>query len=373
MKYASPHRNRLCGLATTALAALLLPAAAQAAATFGSLANFDSVNDSGKTAHGFEIDLEGLDKSRITDVFGLNRNFGTASPGDVERYGLPTVGDLLDGSGKVIGAKVVYLASFANGAWSAGTLSNGAYVTPGESCWKFGNVGYPNVPCDHFGVSTIGSATRTSYTWLVESGTAGQLDKATVAIPSVSFTPPPPVAPGVAPAPVEAVIQAPLVVPAPDPVIARQQSAYWVKIVQTSLPENVDLNDLMGGHNPFENPGVAALHDKPETEIEWQPLQLGPNPLFKEVQNAVSGAIGDKSVVLRYEFYRYLGQFDDEGYVDPTAAQTPHGNVLNASVGSYIGEQIAGFNAVQAVPEPQTWALLLAGIAMVGFLARSRS
>jgi hypothetical protein len=335
----------------------------RATATFGSLANFDAVNDTGKPAHGFEIELEGIGKSQISDVFGLNRNFGTASPGDVERYGLPTVSDLLDLGGNVIGAKVTYTASFANGAWSAETAS-GVFNTPGESCWTFGNVGYPNVPCDHFGVSTLGTPSRTTYSWLVESGTPGVLTPANVAIPSVAFTPPPPAPPGQPQAPVVAVIQAQLV----DPQVA-QNNAYWVKIVQTTLPDNVDLNELMGGHHPFENPGVAALHDKPEIEIEWQVLQPGK---VDEVSKAID-LNGDPSLAIRYEFYRYLGRFDDEGLVDPTGEQIPHGNVLNPWVGDYVGEQIAGFNAVQApVPEPEIQALMFVGLVALGLYRRRR-
>jgi hypothetical protein len=345
------HRSTLCGVL------LALPLAASAASTFGSLANFDTVNDTGRTAHGFEIELEGIDKSQIRDVFGLNRNFGTASPGDVERYGLPVVSDLFDANHAVVGARVTYMATYSGGAWSAAT-SSGTFNTPGESCWAFGNVGYPNVPCDHFGVSTVGSPTRTTYSWLVESAAPGTLVAANVAIPSVAFTPP--AAPA---APVVAVIHAQRV----DPAVP-QNNAYWVKIVQTNLPQNADLNQLLGGHNPFENAAIAALNDKTETEIEWQVLQPG---RVDEVSKAVQlGA--DPATVIRYEFFKYQGTFDGEGLVDPTAAETPHGNVLTASVGSYVGEQIAGFNAVQAVPEPATGLSMAGGLAIIGWLKARR-
>ena len=334
----------------------VVPMMSNATVTFGSLANFDVVNDTGSTARGFEIELEGISRAQISDVFGLNRNFGTSSPGDVERYGLPTVSDLLDGTGKVIGARVTYMASYTNGVWSIGTAS-GVFNTPGESCWKFGNVGYPNVPCDHFGVSTIGSPTRTTYSWLLESS-PGQLTGANVAIPSVTFTPPPQPA-----APVVAVFQAQKV----DPVVP-EKNAFWVKMVSTSLRENVDLNELMGGHHPFENPGVAGLHDKPETEIEWQVLQPG----FVDEVSKDLNLKGDPSVVIRLEFYKYKGSFDGEGLVDPTSVQTPVGNTLNDFVGDYVGEQIAGFNAVQAVPEPTTYAMLLGGLALIGLCRRRR-
>ena len=347
-----------------ACAALLLPAALPvAAAAFNNLANFDAVNDSSHTAHGFEIEFEGLDKRDITDVFGLNRNFGTPSPGDVERYGLPVISDLLGAGSAVMGSRVTYMASYSGGAWSASTAS-GVFNTPGESCWIFGNVGYPNVPCDHFGVSTLGNPSKTTYRWLIESATPGVLQPANVAIPAVSFTPPVPAQPNIPAQPVVAVIQAQRV----DPAVP-QNNAFWVKIVQTTLPDNVDLNDLMGGHHRFENPAIAALNDKPETEIEWQVLQPG---FVDEVSKAVD-LKGDPSVVIRFEFYTYRGTFDGEGLADPKGSEKPHGNLLNAFVGHYVGEQIAGFNAVQAVPEPQTWALMLAGVGVLAALARRRA
>lgn len=330
---------------------LSAPLLASATSTFGSLANFDVVNDTGLTARGFQIDLEGIDKSQIIDVFGLNRNFGTPSPGDVERYGVPTVTDLLSG-GAVVGARILYQASYVGGVWSAGTAS-GTFATPGESCWSFGNVNYPNVPCDHFGVSTLGSPSRTTYSWLVEGGAPGELTPTNVAIPPVVFTPPPL---GQPQAPVVAVIAAQQVNP-----VVKQENAFWVKIVQTSLPENVDLNELMGGHHAFENPAVAALHDKAETEIEWQVLQPG---FVDEVSKSIDLA-GNPALAVRFEFYKYKGRFDDEGLVDPLSSQTPHGNTLNEWVGDYVGEQIGGFNAMQPVPEPSGYAMLLAGVALL--------
>lgn len=340
----TPLRTLAAG---AALAGLSLQVAASG--TFGSLANFDVVNDTGWTAHGFEIELEGIDRAHISDVFGLNRNFGTPSPGDVERYGLPSLDDLLGPGGQVIGTRITYRASFANGVWSAGTAS-GVFNTPGESCWTFGNVGYPNVPCDHFGVSTLGTPTATRYQWLIETGTPGVLAPAAVAIPAVAFAPP-----AQAAAPVVAVIQAQQV----DPVVP-QNNAFWVKIVQTTLEDNVDLNELMGGHHPFENAAVAALNDKTEVEIEWQVLQPG---FVDEVSKAIQ-LNGDPALAIRFEFFKYLGRFDDEGLVDPLREQIPVGNTLNEWVGDYVGEQVAGFNAVQAaVPEPTSLAMMLGGIA----------
>jgi hypothetical protein len=160
-----------------------------------------------------------------------------------------------------------------------------------------------------------------------------------------------------------AVIQAQQV----DPLVP-QNNAFWVKIVQTTLPDNVDLNELMGGHNAFENPGVVALGDKTETEIEWQVLQPG---FVDEVSKSID-LKGDPSLAIRYEFYKYKGSFDGEGLVDPTPSQTPVGNTLNEFVGDYVGEQIAGFNAVQAVPEPATGLLISLGVIALGFFRKTR-
>ena len=54
----------LLGLAVAAMPGI------SAASVFGSLGNFDVVNDTGSTAHGFEIELEDLHVGDISEVFG---------------------------------------------------------------------------------------------------------------------------------------------------------------------------------------------------------------------------------------------------------------------------------------------------------------
>lgn len=68
---------------------LLLAAAAilpTYASVFGPLANFDVVNDTGGTAHGFEIEIEDITASNITPIFGDANRWP-----NMERYGVPTV------------------------------------------------------------------------------------------------------------------------------------------------------------------------------------------------------------------------------------------------------------------------------------------
>ena len=146
-----------------AIGALL--AAPAHAGVFGSLGNFDVVNDTGHTAHGFEIDIEDTaydHPGTISSIFGLDRNFGVP-PASVERYGAPTVSYIAG-----FGARITYQGSFANGAWNVGTQS-GVFANAGDSCWTLGGVGYPNIPCDHFGIGTFGNPTKTTYSRLLET------------------------------------------------------------------------------------------------------------------------------------------------------------------------------------------------------------
>ncbi len=141
------------------------------AAVIGFLGNFDVINDTGQTAYGFEIDLEGLHSSEITDVFGgPGRGFPTGRGFDpatsVERYGAPTIAEYTNGA--IFGTKVTYSALYDGTNWDYNTPS-GNVVTPGDNCWSGGGIGYgPSTSCDHFGVGTSGNPTKTTYSWLHE-------------------------------------------------------------------------------------------------------------------------------------------------------------------------------------------------------------
>jgi hypothetical protein len=352
---------------TTLLLASVAPAQA---AVFGSLANFDVVNDTGHPAYGFEIDIEdpSYDHTKISSVFGYDRVFSFISPdpGAVVRYGKPTVTDVAG-----YGVRIVYGGSLANT-----TTPSAPFATTGESCWPSANPGWQATSCDHFGVSTYGAPANTVYSWLVDGGN-GSLVKQAVGIPSVNyvFTPPAPPPAGQPPAPPPVVLA----------VIRGQQvgnnnldNAFWVKMTTTTLPENVNLNDLLGGDHPGAKPQIAALHDKPEVETEWQVLQIG---RVDEVSKDVQNANGDPSVVFNFEFFKYQGRVDDEGLVDPKGSETPQVDANGVAFVTladgrhdltFVGQQIAGFNAneVAAVPEPGPAALLLAGLATLGWRAR---
>ncbi len=368
------------GLAGTAAAVLLVVVLPASASTFGSLANFDVVNDTGHNAYGFEIEIEDLrydHAGTISSVFGLDRVFSFISPdpGAVVRFGKPTV-EYVSG----FGARITYGGSLGGMA-----TPSAPFVTNGESCWPGANLNWKATSCDHFGVSTYGSPAKTTYSWLIDAG-AGALSRQVVGVPAVNIAYTPPVANQPPPPPPVIQLQAQDLGRGADAVAQNKNNAFWVKIIKTELDQNVDLNDLLGGQHPGARPEIAGL-DGAEVEVEWQPLQLG---MVDEVSKSLDSP--KPSVVYKFQFFNYRGGYDDDGFVDPQSGNKPgqpedqrpsvdaQGIAFVTIDGqrhelNFIGQQIAGFNVneVAAVPEPQTWALMLAGLVGIGSLARRRS
>jgi hypothetical protein len=130
-------KNTLLVALTTATALTIAPLISSAS-VIGFLGNFDVINDTGKVAHGFEIDLEGLRSSDITATFGgPGRGFPTrrgSGPGSVERYGSPTISGYTNGA--VFGTKITYQGLLDALAWDYGTPS-GSFITSGDNCGRW--------------------------------------------------------------------------------------------------------------------------------------------------------------------------------------------------------------------------------------------
>lgn len=322
--------------------------------TYGTLDNFDVINDTGGDCHGFEIELEGITSADVPYWFGA----------PYQRYGEPT---LVPTSNGVI---VRYAATYTSGAWSATTPIAAGYFPPtdGHSCWAGVNPDYLSWGCDHFGVSLNASPTRTTYRWLIENPAApGTLmtfgNNAPIPAPVWNVTPA--ATPGDPPA-VETVI--PPIAPEGN---VKFGQPMWVKVWVTTLPNAVHAEDL--DHMIIDDPNVNIVPNEPaEVEWEWMLLQA------KVVNEVITGELvfsqitpgGSDAVTRRFEFYKYTGQTDPdpdnlgEALCDnPTALDqqlpasprcgAPDANGV-AGVGDLIGAQNAAVNLagpVVVIPE----------------------
>lgn len=362
----------LRSLALVAALGVAIAPGASHAAVIGYLGNFDVINDTGSTAHGFEIDLEGIHSSDITDTFGgPGRGFPTGRGFDpatsVQRYGAPTIAEY--SNGLIFGSKVTYQGLFDGTSWDFGTPS-GTFITPGDNCWSGGGVGYSAAtPCDHFGVGAIKNASKTTYSWLLETATPGTLSNGTVNLPAPVWV--------VVPAPVVGappVVAAQIQAPAPENNVEFGE-ALWVKVFTTEIDRPVGLEELIGGEgviNEVEN----------HTEVEWALMQmdLGNNGGRGEMHNGGNGAGNNADAVIRrYEFYRYAGVYDPESHEAKFIKDAIFGdsNPNPSDVGNYLGAQNGAVNLngppPAIVPLPGAAFMFASALFGLGLLRRRRA
>ena len=157
----------------------------QASIAYGSINNFDTVNDTSNVCHGFEIELEDCHSSDITYCYSYNH------------YGTPQIyEDTVSVPGHT-NCIVRYAATYSNGVWSGYTAIPTDPIAPTLG-HAFTNPGL-NFGGEHFGVGYYGSPTNILYNWLLDDG-AGNLvlgPSVLVSTPAFIYYAP---APGVAPA-----------------------------------------------------------------------------------------------------------------------------------------------------------------------------
>ena len=324
----------------------------------GTLSNFDTFNDTGLPAHGFEIELEGVHAADVQYFFGAPYN----------RYGTPSVIEFTDGARW--GSKVRWESTYdSTNSYASTTALSPANPTPtnGHECYLGGPAGatqgqYDSSGCEHFGIGLYGNPTATTYQWLVDDGSnSGKLTYANspVNIPAVSWQ----ANAGNVAAVVPALPPAPVAALPAVPDCALWGTATWMKIYVTEAPEPAQLGNLLTGDSDVpQEPGQVEtewqfLQGRPTCDDTGAPLAVQPD---NELVNEAPAGGGSESVTRRYEFYAYTGAYDDtdggnhealplcdsdpyrQSCGDPVQAQP------NADLGAYQGAQMVAANLVLA-------------------------
>ena len=303
---------------------------AQTVTLFGSLANFDVLNDTGQDANGFEIELDGVTPQQV--VYGFIYT----------RYGAPQIFAIPSGVGTIVRWQSPWDPVAQR--FTIATTSPAVFApVGGHSCVLTAIIG-----CDHYGVVNYPIGPTTKYYWLVADpnnlgglmrfgGSAVQMPQP-VQIPQPLIAVIPPAQVGNPPQ-VAFQIQAdpppPPAVPKPVPQFG---DAKWVKVYKTELQREVGLDELVN-----DNPIIPQ--DPGKLETAWKLLQYNPNTNGNGgvLRNQGGLGSGSRSVVRHYEFYKYSGAYNPLDH----SAQCADGICAapsNGELGDFIGDQNAAAN-----------------------------
>lgn len=326
--------SRLAALGAVSLLALgATPSRASIA--YGTLNNFDTVNDTGEECHGFEIELEDFESRDITYTYNYNH------------YGTPIIEEDTESVPGHTNCIVRYAAVWKDGAWSAYTAVPAGPIDPTQG-HQFTNPNL-NFGGEHFGVGYRGRPTAVKYFWLVDNGhgvlVRGPAVK--VATPTFIYNPP---ANGL-PARVLAEIE-----PPEAPPVREFGPASWVKSIVTTSHNNheIQLRDLVSD-DPDDPDDKDWRNGEPdEVEIEWELLQEEFGKDNDALESEQELPEGDEIITRRYEFYEYVGPIDPESGEALASDVGPdgiHGTNEDGKdfsdtkiVGDYLGAQMSAFD-----------------------------
>lgn len=361
------HLNFVLKALAIVCAAALGSDAARASVAYGSINNFDTVNDTSNVCHGFEIEL---DDTRTTDITYTY---------DYNHYGTPKITEFTssDSLGLHTNVLVVYEAVWTNGGWSAYTAipTNNIPPTQGHA---FTNPSL-NFGGEHFGVGYRNSPTKVYYHWLTNSGST-LMRGPQVYVSTPTFTYYPPVL-NVAPAQVVPAIPAPVLPQIPslaDPLVMFEfGDATWVKVITTTSHTNkpIELRELVtpDTNNPSAKDWRNGEPDQVETE--WQLLQTdfasgvnnptnGVGGNFGQLGNHTNNVASDDVVTYRYEYYAYIGPYADwdthQALCEVVAPDGVHGVgivtnntvVIDLSTNEVVGKFLGSQMSAMAVTPP---------------------
>jgi uncharacterized repeat protein (TIGR02543 family) len=313
----------LFSLVMLALALFIAPVATQAqtATIFGALSNFDVVNNTEHEAHGFEIQLEGLQAGDIYYTFST------------QRYGTPTIEPY------ATGVYVRWTSAYDQNAqqFQQTTVAHPAGTPFAGQCYSW-NPGYAASGCEHFGVTLRANPVKTTYRWLIaDPQTAGALlpFDPPVAIPAPTYVILPPPQPAQPP-----VLEAEVVAPEQPEQPEQFGNAQWVKVFKTELQREVTLDELMS-----DNPIVPQ--DAAQTEVAWELLQVSPpsNSNGKHNQRRHQSGLNatTRAVVRRLEIYQYTGAYDPVTH-EALCADGLCNAPQDGELGDYVGAQMTAAN-----------------------------
>ena len=325
-------RPWLAGLCATGLLALG-SSPVRASIAYGTLNNFDTVNDTGEPCHGFEIELDDCHSKDVTYCYSYNH------------YGTPSIREDTTSVPGHTNCFVRYAAIRTNGVWSASTAVPSGPIVPTQG-HQFTNPSL-NFGGEHFGVGYYSSPTAVKYNWLVDNGAGVLVHGPAVMVSTPVFTYYAPAA-GV-PAQVQAAIQ-----PVPEVPVWEFGTPSWIKAIVTSSHTNreVKLRDLVSADPDFPGEKDWRNGEPDEVETEWDLLQVeyGSHNTNELVGAAEALPGGDEVITRRYEFYSYAGPIDPasgEALADKVGADGIHGiNEYSNTVvvGDYLGAQMSAFD-----------------------------
>ncbi|MCE9614556.1 MAG: putative Ig domain-containing protein [Lentisphaerae bacterium] len=360
--FMSMVRRALIAVAVPLLMVALSPAA-RASTAYGTLNNFDCVNDTGVEAHGFEIELDDCRSTDITYTYDYNH------------YGIPKITE--DTSDPLHPKVFIRYAAvrLTDGSWSAFTAIPSGPISPTDG-HQFTNPSV-NFGGEHFGAGYYGAPTAVKYNWLIDDGSGNLVHGPPVYVSTPTFTYYPPVL--AQPAQVQAVIVPPP--PPPEQPVMQFGEATWVKDIKTTThnTNKVELTDLVDPDPEKPEAHNWANGEPAEVETEWRILQTEfanpDNPKGELAGVPQELPEGDEVVTRRYEFYKYTGPIDAESgeamadqvgpdgihgvgtvtfndHIDPDTGEWVTATVDLSTVevvGDFFGAQMAGFDLAPAL------------------------
>ena len=158
----------------------LATSSARASQAYGTINNFDVVNDTSNVCHGFEIELDDISSTDITYTYDYNH------------YGIPKFTQNTHQDGQLVwhtNLLIDYAGIWTNTGWSAYTAVSATNIPPTMG-HQFTNPNL-NFGGEHFGVGYIKNPSKVLYFWLTDPGThtLSRSGQVYVSTPTFAYSP----------------------------------------------------------------------------------------------------------------------------------------------------------------------------------------